>query len=136
MPRPRARGLVNTGRMCFVNAVLQLLVHSSPFWNLIRELGDLKGQRGARGPETDCGATPLVDATVEFLDEFIIKEKEPPPTQQQQEEAARGKTREDERENKVMDSFEPVYLYGAMKKKGQLKKLLVRSRIQGAPFYY
>jgi hypothetical protein len=48
LPRLRARGLVNTGNMCFANAVLQLLVNSRPFWNLFSEMNDLKGQRGAR----------------------------------------------------------------------------------------
>jgi hypothetical protein len=126
LPRLRARGLVNTGSMCFANAVLRVLVHSPPFWNLFRELGDLKGQRGAGDPETGGGATPLMDATVRFFEEFMFKEKEP-PTQQR---AVRGKPiedEEDERENKSLDSFEPTYLYGAMKGKRQLKKLLVRS---------
>ena len=43
LPRLRARRLVNTGGVCFVNALLQLLVHSPPFWNLCSELGDLGG---------------------------------------------------------------------------------------------
>lgn len=47
LPCLRARGFVNTGSMCFANAVLQLLVHPSPFWNLFRKLGDLKEQCGA-----------------------------------------------------------------------------------------
>ena len=111
--------------MGFVNAVLQLLVHSPPLWDLFRELGDLKGRRRAGGPETGGGATPLVDATVRFFEEFISKEKE--PLQQ----AARGKPREDEEVKKghnAVDSFEPTYMYDAMKEKRQLKNLLVRSR--------
>ncbi|KAI0268541.1 hypothetical protein BGY98DRAFT_334976 [Russula aff. rugulosa BPL654] len=32
---------------CFANAVLQLLVNSPPFWNLFRELGDLKGNENS-----------------------------------------------------------------------------------------
>jgi ubiquitin carboxyl-terminal hydrolase 10 len=123
MPRLRARGLVNTA-----NAVLQLLVHSPPFWNLFRELGDLKGQRGAAGLETGGGATPLVDATARFMEEFMIKE-EPPPTRQPPQQAADGKLKEDEeakKEHDFVDSFEPTYMYDAMKEKRQLNNLLVR----------
>jgi ubiquitin carboxyl-terminal hydrolase 10 len=113
--------------MCFANAVLQLLVHSPPFWNLSKVLGDLKRQRGADGSET--GATPLADATARFFEEFMFKDKEPPPTQQ----AAGGKAREGEeakQEHNAVDSFEPTYMYEVIKKKRPLSDLLVCS---GAP---
>ena len=90
----------------------------------------MKGQRGAGGPEGGGGATPLVDVTVRFLEEFMFKEKEPPrmhrPLQQ-----ARERLRDDEEEKKelnAVNSFELTYLYDAMKEKKQLKDLLVRSR--------
>ena len=130
LPRLRARGLVNTGRMCFANAVLQLLVHSPSFWNLFREVAGLKGPRGVGGLETGGGATPLVDATVRFLEEFVFKEEPPPPQQ-----AAGGKPREGEdatEEHNAIDSFEPMYIYDVMKEKRRLKSLLVRSRDKGA----
>jgi Family of unknown function (DUF6535) len=124
-PRPRVRGLVNSGSMCFANATLQLLVHSPPFWDLFRELGDLNVQLGAGDLGTGSGTTPLIDATVRFLEEFRSEEKEPLPTQQ----AARGTSREEEEreEHSAVDSFEPLYMYDAMKEKRQLKYLLVRS---------
>jgi ubiquitin carboxyl-terminal hydrolase 10 len=126
LPRLRARGLVNSGNMSFANAVLHLLVHSPPFWNLFVELGDLKGKCGVGSPETGC-ATPLVDVTLRFFEEFIFKE-EPPTTQQPLQLAARGKQREEEKkERKVVDSFDPTYLYDVMKEKSQLKNLLVSS---------
>ena len=133
LSRLHARGLVNTGSMCFVNAVLQLLVHSPSFRNLFKELGGLKGQRGVGSPETGAGATPLVDASARFLEEFVFKEG-PPPSQQD----AERKLREDEdatREHNAVDSFEATYMYDAMKK-SQLKDLLVRSRDQDARFCY
>ena len=117
--------------MCFANAVLQLLVYSPPFRNLVREqLGDLKGQGEAGGPETGGSATPLVDATVRFFEEFAFKEIELPPTQQPLQQAAGGEPREDEetkKEHNAVDSFEPIHMYNAMKEKNQLKNLLVRS---------
>jgi hypothetical protein len=134
LPPPRARGLVNTGSMCFANTVLQLLIHSPPLWNLFRKLGDLKGQRGTGGPETGGGAIPLpvADATVRFFEEFMSKEQEPPPTQQSLRQAAGEKPREGEeakKEYNSVGSFEPTYLYDAMKEKRQLKCLLVRFRV-------
>ena len=130
LPHLRARGLVNTGGMCFANAVLQLLVHSPPLWNLFRQLGDLKELRGEGGPATGGGATPLMDATVRFFEEFMDKEKEPPPTVQPPRQAD-GKPREGgeaKKEPNIVDSFEPTYIYDAMKEKRSLKGLLVRSR--------
>ena len=121
-PRLRVRGLVNASRMCFSTAVLQLLVHTPPFWNLFSELGDLKGQRGEWGPEIGGGATPLVDATMRFFNEFVFQE---PPQQ-----AASGNLRKHDKAKKDhndADSFEPTYMYDAMKEKRQLRNLLVCS---------
>jgi hypothetical protein len=133
LPRLRARGLVNTRNMCFANTVLQLLVKSPPFWNLFRELGDLKGQHRAGVPEAGGGATPLVDATVRFIREFILEEESPSIQQ-----ATRGTTRADKgkKGDNVVDSFEPIYLYDAMKEKRRLKSLLVRSRAHAAAYCY
>ena len=126
LPRLRARGLVNTGSMCFANAVLQLLVHAPPFCDLIRELGNLKGQRGAWVLEETGSATPLADATLRFFEEFTFKEEEPPSPPPQQ--VAGGKPREDEDATKGYNaSFEPMYMYDALKEKRQLRTFLVRS---------
>ncbi|KAI0247916.1 hypothetical protein BJV78DRAFT_1285139 [Lactifluus subvellereus] len=119
LPRLRARGLVNSGNMCFANAVLQLLVYCPLFWKLFRELGRLMGQRGrGDGQESGGGPTPLVDATVRFLEEFVYEEKKASPAQQPQQ-AARGKAKEEEekKEDDGVDSFIPTYVYDAMKEK-------------------
>ena len=124
-PRLRTRGLVNTGDRCIANAVVLLLVNSSPFRNLFENLVDL--QRGARFPETGGVVIPLVDATVKFLKEFVV-EKESPSTQQQSQLATGGTSRADEEKgDNVVASLKPTYLYDAMKEKRQLKPLLVRS---------
>ena len=139
LPLLRARGLVNTGNMCFVNAVLQLLVHSPSFWNLFGEPGDLKRRRGDGGPETRVGPTPLVDATVKFFEESTLKEKDLPSTQQSSQQAVGEKSWEDEgakKEHIAVGSFKPTYLYDAMKENKRLKRLLVRSRNQGAHLIY
>ena len=133
-PRLRARGLVNTGNICFANVVLQLLLNSPPLWNLFRELSNLKGQRESGVPETGRGATQLMDATVRFFKEFVVEE-ELPSTQQQSQPATGGTSRADEekKDDNVVDSFEPMYMYDAMKEKRQLKPLLVRCRVHVAP---
>jgi hypothetical protein len=126
LPRLRARGLVNSENNCFANAVLQLLVHCPPFWSLFRELGRLTGG----------GATPLVNAKVKFLGEFVYEETLS-AMQRLQQKAETGKVRENEVGKKghdVADSLNPKYMYDAMKEKGQLKHLLVRSFCPGCTF--
>ena len=130
LPRLRALRLVNSGNNRHVNAVLQLLVHCPLFWNLFRDLGRLMGQHGlGEGQETDGVATPLVDAMVKFLDDFVYKE-DVSMSQQSPQKTTRGKARENEgkKEHNVVDSFSPGYIYVAMKERRQLKNLLVRSR--------
>ncbi|KAE9402409.1 cysteine proteinase [Gymnopus androsaceus JB14] len=73
------RGLINTGNMCFANSVLQLLAYSPPFFRVFRELERL-GFGSSSSTATGSGGlgvvTPLIDATVTFLDEFLPEEKE------------------------------------------------------------
>ncbi|KAJ6453891.1 hypothetical protein C8R47DRAFT_1329230 [Mycena vitilis] len=97
------RGLINTGNMCFANAVLQVLVYCAPFADLFAKLhallpaefefaheafplpsdgaGAQGGSAGAgekageKGGEKNgvLGAAPLVRATGAFLREFLVK---------------------------------------------------------------
>jgi ubiquitin carboxyl-terminal hydrolase 10 len=95
------------------------------------------GQRG-RGEGQECvsGTTPLVVATVRFLEEFVYEERKSPPPQQQ---ATRGKAREEEEEKKGddgVDSFIPTYVYDAMKEKKRFDNMRVRFRAHVAPFCY
>jgi hypothetical protein len=128
LPHLHARGLANSGNVCFGNAVLQILVHSPPFLNLFKNLGSLKGQRGGGIPETDGGVIPLVDATTRFIGEFLVKEKESPSIQQPPRQVA-GETQREDEENKehiALDPFNPAYIFDAMKEKRQFKNFLVR----------
>jgi hypothetical protein len=96
------------------------------------------GQQGpGQGLETG-GATPLADAMVKLLDEFVYKE-ERFVTQRPQQNPEKGEERRNEegkKEHDVAGSFNPRYMYDAMKEKRQLKPLLVCSRNQDAPFCY
>ena len=123
---------MNSGNKRFANAVLQLLVHCPPFWDLFKDRGRLIEQQGSgEGYEQETGgdATPLVDATIKFLDEFVYKEA-PSVVPQPQEEAGKGKSKEGEEEKKehdTVDSLELTYIYDVMKEKSQLNRLLVRT---------
>jgi hypothetical protein len=121
--RLRPRKLVN-GNMYLANTVLQLLVYCPPFRELFGDLGRLQGQR-ERGV-TDGSVTPLVDATVKFLDELAYKEK-PPWTHQHLQQVARSKAREDEDGKEEDDSVQSTYVYDAMKEKRQFIVMRVRS---------
>ena len=114
----RPRGLVNSGNMCFANAVLQMLVYTPPFRRLFVELGRLKGAVVGVGKEMGgAEGTPLVDAMVEFVKEFVVGAG-----------GAGGKGKEKERawawedggrDNEMWEgeSFVPTYVYDAMKEK-------------------
>ena len=129
LPRLRARGLVNTRNMCFANAVLQLLINLPPSRNLFTELCDLNGRRGAGVFETGGGATPLVNATTRLFKEFMLEEESPSTQQRSQLATGRISRPDGEKEDgEVVDSFEPTYMYDAMKEKRQLKSFLVRFR--------
>ncbi|KAL9631208.1 MAG: hypothetical protein Q9204_004340 [Flavoplaca sp. TL-2023a] len=59
------RGLVNTGNMCYMNSVLQILVFCVPFYDLLEKLG----RRVAHNFKSE---TPLVDAMIIFMQEFPV----------------------------------------------------------------
>ena len=111
--------LDNNGNTYLANAVLQSLVYCPPFRELFRDLG--QRERGESGDDT----TPLVDATVRFLDEFAYKEKS-----SLTHEASRGGTREDEdgkKGDEGVHSFSSADVYDVMKEKRQFVSIRVRS---------
>jgi ubiquitin carboxyl-terminal hydrolase 10 len=77
----RPRGLINSGNMCFANSVLQIMVYCPPFHRLFAELGKVLGGVGlggisgvtsGNGAAAEASAYPLVEATVDFLKEFVV----------------------------------------------------------------
>ncbi|KAN0076812.1 hypothetical protein V8E55_010667 [Tylopilus felleus] len=109
----RPRGLVNTGNMCFANAVFQVLLYCPPFWRLFHELGKFL-DTPADG-DVPYGKTPLLIATVRFLKEFIPKTKPAPEGKGKGvDRTSMGYVKE---EDDLMDSFIPTYVYDALKEK-------------------
>jgi hypothetical protein len=120
LPPLHPRRLVENGNVCIANAVLQLLVYCPSFRDLVRLAGQREGG-GAGG-----GATPLIDASVKFLDEFAYKEKSSMAHQVLQQ-AGRNKVGEGEKEGGGVHSFQSTDVYDAMKEKGQFIDMKVRS---------
>ncbi|KAG2150677.1 uncharacterized protein EDB93DRAFT_1103385 [Suillus bovinus] len=109
--RIRPRGLVNSGNLCFANAVLQVLVYCPPFWRFFTDLGRLH-------QPTEESKTPLVDATIRFIREFTPKERAPVEGKGKGVEryGSNGLVHEEVHED-IMDSFMPTYVHDALKEK-------------------
>ncbi|KAI5787105.1 hypothetical protein EDC01DRAFT_692378 [Geopyxis carbonaria] len=58
------RGLINTGNMCFMNAVLQMLVFCGPFYYFLERIST-----GAKSIKHDA---PLIETMIMFMREFRV----------------------------------------------------------------
>ncbi|PGH04175.1 ubiquitin carboxyl-terminal hydrolase 10 [Blastomyces parvus] len=59
------RGLVNTGNMCYMNSILQILVFCVPFYEFLDKIG----RRAVHSFKSDL---PLIDAMIMFMREFRV----------------------------------------------------------------
>ncbi|KAL7933301.1 hypothetical protein V8C35DRAFT_322642 [Trichoderma chlorosporum] len=59
------RGLINTGNMCYMNSVLQVLMFCVPFYDLL----DQVGKKAAHSFKSE---TPLIDALIMFMREYNV----------------------------------------------------------------
>ncbi|KAI0672764.1 hypothetical protein C8Q78DRAFT_970322 [Trametes maxima] len=114
----RPRGLVNTGNMCFANSVLQTLVYCPPFHRFFSELRKHLAGPVVGSQREGTKATPLVDAMIQFLKEFV-----PDPPAPGTDSKAKGKEREDDLFDEL-DSFIPSYVYDAMKEKKRFANMI------------
>ena len=65
LPLLRPRGFINKGNGCYINSTLQALIACPPFYNLMKEIGDLRGI----GRENSC--TPILDSFAELFLNFL-----------------------------------------------------------------
>lgn len=115
LPKLRPRGIINTGNMCFANSVLQVLAYCPPFHRLFTELGKYISGPVVGSQKDGTKATPLVEATVQFLKEFNPKSFET---------NGKGKEREED-DFYDLDSFIPTYIYDVMKEKKRFASMVV-----------
>ncbi|KAI8369653.1 hypothetical protein BD560DRAFT_330000, partial [Blakeslea trispora] len=57
------RGLINNVNTCFMNVILQPLLHCAPFYNLIKTISN-------QAVHSIKSKTPLLDSIIEFINEF------------------------------------------------------------------
>ncbi|XP_037085508.1 ubiquitin carboxyl-terminal hydrolase 10-like [Pollicipes pollicipes] len=95
------RGLTNKSNWCYINATLQALASCTPFYHLMKSLPSNIGL------QADNSRTPIIDAVVEFMNEFSSLP-----------ELQRVKRRERERghlrDMAVGPPFEPSYVYAML----------------------
>ncbi|GIZ38017.1 hypothetical protein CKM354_000144400 [Cercospora kikuchii] len=96
------RGLVNTGNMCYMNSILQVLVFCVPFYNFL----DQVRQRTVHSMKSD---TPLIDAMIMFMREFKIL------ASAESADMLRSRLKQEQLEQ-YGDSITPEYVYEVIRK--------------------
>ena len=116
VPKIRPRGLINSGNMCFANAVLQVLVYCPPFYRLFTDLAKyLPGLPPSDSVKPVDNRISLTTGTIEFLNEFNpLSEKE-------------RRRREEDGEDVFLDSFTPTSVYDVMRAKKRFENMRVSS---------
>ncbi|OAA53099.1 Peptidase C19, ubiquitin carboxyl-terminal hydrolase 2 [Cordyceps fumosorosea ARSEF 2679] len=95
------RGLINTGNMCYMNSVLQVLMYCSPFYDFLAQIS----KRAAHSFNSE---TPLLDAMIMFMHEYKVLKSA--PSNEQLRKVIRG----DEIE-RYGEPFTPEFVYEAIR---------------------
>lgn len=95
------RGLINTGNMCYMNSVLQVLMFCSPFYDFLDQIS----KRAAHSFKSE---TPLLDAMIMFMHEYRVLKSA--PTNEQLRKSIRGEEIE-----RYGEPFTPEFVYEAIR---------------------
>ncbi|KAJ3480367.1 hypothetical protein NLG97_g8085 [Lecanicillium saksenae] len=95
------RGLINTGNMCYMNSVLQVLMFCSPFYDFL----DQVSKRAAHSFKSE---TPLLDAMIMFMHEYKVLRSA--TTNEQLRKVIRGEEIE-----RYGEPFTPEFVYEAIR---------------------
>ncbi|KPM39075.1 hypothetical protein AK830_g7513 [Neonectria ditissima] len=95
------RGLINTGNMCYMNSVLQVLMFCVPFYDFLNQVS----QRAVHSFKSE---TPLIDAMIMFMHEYKLIKSAPSV------EALRRALKNEELE-RYGEPFTPEFVYEAIR---------------------
>lgn len=68
----KPRGLINTGNLCFMNSILQVLMYCEPFYRLVQQVSE-RARFNLRNTQS-----PILDGLIDFVKEFRMNDHDEP----------------------------------------------------------
>lgn len=68
----KPRGLINTGNLCFMNSILQVLIYCEPFYRLVQQVSE-RVKFNLRNTQS-----PVLDGLIDFVKEFRMNDHDEP----------------------------------------------------------